>query len=64
MKPESDFQRLLKGEFKPKEGELVHWRRLQQEFVAERPLFVEIENIQDPVTKAMIKKWDKMFPKS
>jgi hypothetical protein len=60
MNPESDFQRLLKGEFKPKDP--TEHGRMQQAFIAERPSFVEIENIQDPATKAMIKKWDKMFP--
>jgi hypothetical protein len=60
MTNESDFQRLLKGEFKPKDP--TEHGRMQQAFIAERPSFVDIENIQDPATKAMIKKWDKMFP--
>jgi hypothetical protein len=60
MKPESDLQRLLKGDFKPKDP--TEHERMQRAFVAERPSLVDIENIQDPATKAMIKKWDKMFP--
>lgn len=58
---DSDFKRLLQGEFKPKDP--TEHTRMQQAFVAERPSFVEIENIQDPATRDMIRKWDKMFPK-
>ncbi len=61
MTQESDFQRLLKGEFKPKDP--TEHGRMQQAFIAERPSFIDIENIKDPATKAMIKKWDKKFPK-
>lgn len=57
-----DFQRLLQGDFKPKDP--ADNERMQRAFVADRPSFVQIENIQDPTTRELIRKWDKMFPAS
>ncbi len=57
----TDLERLLQGDYIPKDP--VQVQALQQAFVAERPTAARIDDIKDPATREMIRKWDALFPK-
>jgi hypothetical protein len=58
----TDLDKLLQGDFIPKDNP-AQIEALQRSFVEDRPSVVQIDNIQNPATREMIRKWDALFPK-